>query len=481
MQHNLHGKKIAPITKQNMNSTHTKQQPTVAYFTLGCRLNQADTALIKDNLRQHNFTTVPWKNGADVMIINTCTVTAAATRKSRQTARATRKQYPNAFIIVVGCSTTTEEKYWETEKAVNLIIQNPDKISIFQHLPKKLQATHNPIFKKSQTPKINQLFTIPQTGYYPEKTRANLKIQEGCNFFCSYCIVPYARGVPRSRKWEDILREAKTLITQGYKELVLTGVNIATYNDHNRNLAQLLIALTKLNGNFRIRLGSTEPGPIFPQIVDIMQNNPKICKFLHLPIQYAQDTMLQAMNRRYTVAEFRKFAQDACNKIPTLCIGTDLIVGFPGETDHIFNQCYQNIQNMPIHYIHVFSYSKRPGTPAATFPNQVHNETTNKRHKTMQKLADKKSKLFAQSNIGRKLEIIIENRDNNNNCSGLSDNFLQVTIPNSHIELCENTLITAKIISAESARKVVAILSDTQHKKKTTIDIAKNQTKATIK
>ena len=294
-------------------------------------------------------------------------------------------------------------------------------------------------------------FTIPATGDYHDKTRANLKIQEGCEFFCSYCIVPYARGKARSRQWQDVLREAKEFLANGYQELVLTGVNIACYDDNGRDLADLVESLISLPGSFRIRLGSTEPGPVFHKIIDLMKDNPKLCRFLHLPLQYAEDTILKSMNRRYTVAEFAALANKAIKLIPNLCLGTDIIIGFPGETDDIFQKCLTNLKALPISTMHIFTYSKRPGTPAADFPQQVHGAVALQRHKEVQKLANEKELAFVSANIDEELDIITETFADN--CwHGLSDNYILCTISGCPETIKSNGLVKARLTKALGGR-----------------------------
>jgi threonylcarbamoyladenosine tRNA methylthiotransferase MtaB len=398
-----------------------------AIFTLGCRLNQAESALMADNLREHGFHIVPWGSPADLLVINGCIVTAAAGQKTRQAARKARRQHPDAFIVVAGCIVNVEAEHLLAEPALDLLVPNPGKDDLCQHLPRPLTRCDSP--RLAQAKPAENLFREANTGYYPEHTRANLKIQEGCNFFCSYCIVPYARGVPRSREWDDVLREAQELIARGHREIVLTGVNVATYRDHGRTLADLLRTLADLPGEFRLRLSSTEPGEDLPRLIDVMAAFPeKICRFLHLSLQYGEDSILKAMNRRYTVAEFARWAEYAARRLPGICLGSDVIVGFPGETESTFAQCCQTVEALPLTYLHIFSFSPRKGTPAATMKNQVPGNIADERHRRLAELAEAKELAFTDSQLNQTLTVLTETRNAAGNFEGWSDNYLKVEI-----------------------------------------------------
>jgi threonylcarbamoyladenosine tRNA methylthiotransferase MtaB len=295
-------------------------------------------------------------------------------------------------------------------------------------------------------------FTEEGIGTFGERTRANLKIQEGCEFFCSYCIVPYARGPARSRDWDDWLREARELVSRGYHELVLTGVNVATYNHAGRDVADVVEALLEIPGDFRIRLSSTEPGPILRRLIGLMADNPRICRFLHLPLQYGENGILRAMNRRYSVEEYAEFATLAAESVPGLCLGTDLIVGFPGETDEAFETCCETVESLPINHLHVFTYSPREGTPAASFPNQVLGDLATRRAEILTGLGLRKAETFARSQLGETVQVITEERSEAGDWEGWSGNYLRVLLPGAKHD--ENELVSVRLDESLGGRRL---------------------------
>lgn len=419
-----------------------------AIFTLGCRLNQADSAIMAAGLERRGFVLVPWGEPCDLAVINSCTVTAAAARKTRQTARALRRAQPDAFLVLAGCDANVDAETWLKDGTVDLVVPNPVKTRLAEHLPAPL-VPGRPRLVESGSPEES---FREGTGTFTERTRANLKIQEGCEFFCSYCIVPYARGPARSREWDDWRREAAALIARGHREIVLTGVNIATYQDRGRDLADLLETLLALPGEFRIRLGSTEPGPILDRVVEVMAANPRVCRFLHLPLQYGEDGILRAMNRRYTVAEYAAFAQRAADALPGLCLGTDLITGFPGETEASFAACCETIRALPVNHLHVFTYSPRRGTLAATYPDQVPGNLARERAEILAAIGFGKAEAFARSQLGTVAEIVTEERNAAGNWEGWSDHYLRVELLGS--DPGENALLPVRLGEFVAGRQV---------------------------
>jgi threonylcarbamoyladenosine tRNA methylthiotransferase MtaB len=423
-----------------------------AIFTLGCRLNQADSAIMATGLERHGFVLVPWGEPCELAVINSCTVTAAAARKTRQTARALRRAQPDVFLVLAGCDANVSPETWLADGTVDLVVPNPAKTRLADHLPDHLRH-ETPRFVESGP--MGEGFREEGTGTFVERTRANLKIQEGCEFFCSYCIVPYARGPARSRDWDDWRREAEELVSRGHREIVLTGVNIATYQDRGRDLADLVETLLAIPGDFRVRLGSTEPGPILDRVVEVMAAQPRLCRFLHLPLQYGEDTILRAMNRRYTVDEYSAFAQRAAEAIPGLCLGTDIITGFPGETDATFATCCETIRRVPINHLHVFTYSPRRGTPAATFPNQVPGDLAQQRAETLTAIGLEKAEAFARSQLGTVARIVTEQRNPTGNWEGWSDHYLRVELIGS--DPGENALLPVRLTELVEGRQVRAV------------------------
>ena len=404
----------------------TEKTGNAAVFTLGCRLNQADSALICDRLKSDGWEIVrpEYAGRIDLLIINTCTVTAAASRKSRQAARRFKSKHSEACILVTGCSAEIENSAWADEEVVDIILTNPEKKQI-SSLVKDFLDKKN--ISSGHTFSIDQpleIFKEKTGGNFPFKSRAFLKVQEGCNNFCTYCIVPYARGPERSRDWDEIIADFKQFISKGFEEIVLTGVNICAYNDKGRTLNELIESLCALPGGFRIRLSSTEPHPNNIALLKTMAENPKVCRFLHLSLQHGCDEILKAMGRKYTTSEFAAFIKEARRLIPDIHLGTDVIVGFPGETEEHFEQEIEFIKKINFSNIHIFTYSKREKTPAATMPDQVPGNIANERRLRLVKIADKMKTDFVKSQIGKTLPVIFERKNKAGYFQGWSDNYI---------------------------------------------------------
>ncbi|MBP5640737.1 MAG: tRNA (N(6)-L-threonylcarbamoyladenosine(37)-C(2))-methylthiotransferase MtaB [Victivallales bacterium] len=422
-----------------------------SFHTLGCRLNQADSATVADDLARHGFQIVPFGEPADLVVINSCSVTATASQKTRQALRNARKHQPDAFIVLMGCDATVADM--SSFPDADMIVPNPRPAPLSQLLPVPLVRT---VSQQRFTPGVPaDDFTCEGTGLFAEKTRANLKVQEGCDFFCTYCIVPYSRGPARSRNLDDVLREARQLIERGHREIVLSGVNITTYNNSGADLADLMERLLDLHPEVRYRLGSAEPGPVVHKVVKLMTQTNRICRFLHLPLQYGEDSILSKMNRHYDTRQFRDLVFEANESVPDICFGTDVIVGFPGETDETFDKCLAYITSLPFGLMHVFTYSPRQGTPAAEMPGRPDGRTAERRSACLLKLAEQKARLFAEANVGKTLEVLIENTSPP---SGWSDNYLQVTIEDAN-SLPQNSLHKVKIISTGDDRNVIGRLN----------------------
>ncbi len=436
-------------------------QPTASIITLGCRLNQADSAYIAEQLHRLGFRMGGSGESAALIVVNSCTVTGEAGRKSRQAVRAARRRCPDSFVVVVGCDAQADRQAWADEASVDLVLDNVEKHRLIDYLPPSLgAATENcemcessqfvgrlsestrldsPI---SQFPigSVRGELSVPEhrskatgapgeklsVGYYPHRTRANLKVQEGCDYFCSFCVVPFVRGKPRSRPVRTVVDEARVLLDRGHRELVLTGVNLGLYNDRGRDLPDLLAELVDLGGDYRLRLSSIEPGPVIDPLIEIIREQPRICRFLHMPLQYGQDRILSSMNRRYTAEEYKALAQQATSAVPGLCLGTDIMVGFPGETEQDFDTCLETVDHLPFGNLHVFRFSPRPGTPAASFAEPVAASVAGRRYRRMRQLGIGKERDFALAQIGSRLQVLIEDTASNNNGSGWSDNYLRV-------------------------------------------------------
>ena len=415
---------------------------TAAAMTVGCRLNQADTALIFGRLKEAGYEIVkPDTDGPlDVVIINSCAVTASASQTSRNFVRACRRNHPEAKVIVTGCDSEVEKEFWQNEKSVDIYVPNSEKSKIMEYingpLP-RIEAAKEKIFMENST------------GFYPFKSRAFIKIQEGCDNFCTYCIVPYARGSERSRDHAEIIGEFRRLLDQGHKEIVLTGVNVSTYRDKSYGLSELVLRLLEFEGDYRIRLSSTEPHKENSKLIAIMKDNPKVCRFMHLPLQHGTDEILKLMGRKYTAEEFAEFAEEALSSIPGLHLGTDVICGFPGETRALFEKSCRFIERLPFANIHVFSFSPRKGTPAADFDDHVLPAEMKERHQKLETLEGVTVDKFLDTQIGRTLRVLIEKVRHNGEAEGWSDNYIRVI---SRIENAKRNSFADVLIKEKTGR-----------------------------
>jgi threonylcarbamoyladenosine tRNA methylthiotransferase MtaB len=424
-------------------------------YTLGCRLNQADSGHIVDDLQRHGYELVPWGEAAELLVLNSCAVTGTASRKTRQILRRARRRFPEAFLVLVGCDATADLSSWRSGPAVpDLIVPNPRSAPLSELLPAGLPRAATSQRLAPGLPEEG--FVIPGVSVYGERTRANLKVQDGCDFRCSYCIVPHTRGPARSRDLDDVLREAEELLARGYRELVLSGVNITTYRHGQADLADLLLRLLALGPGFRMRLGSAEPGPVLPRVLEVMASSPQFCRFLHLPLQYGEDGILRQMRRHYSVAEYEALVMAALERLPGLCLGADVIVGFPGETAATFAATQAFIERLPFGLLHVFAYSPRAGTPAASMPARPGKALAEERSAALIALAEQKARLFAEQQLGQTLELLIE--EVQPQARGWSDNYLQVTINEGTKPPAVNTLQKAFITGAGDKRQLTGRL-----------------------
>ena len=412
-------------------------------ITLGCRLNHADTALLTRRLQRAGFELVPqnFAGEPDLVLLNSCAVTAEAVRKSRQTLRHYRKRYPNACIVVCGCASQVSADEMKNEGA-SIVFGNNGKKQLEEFLDNLSTIEDN---------SYNAVFSENATSSFPFRSRAFIKIQEGCNNFCTYCIVPHVRGRERSRSFDEALADCRQAVEAGFPEIILTGVNTCAYNDNGRTLGNLIKAVADIPGDFRIRLSSTEPDFKNIGVLDVIADTPKVCRFLHISLQHGSDRILQAMNRHYSADDFARFADLAREKIPGIHIGTDVIAGFPGETDEDFTECLAFTEKMQFANTHIFTYSRRPGTPAADYPNQVPSQISSERAAALRKVAEKSAKNFATSQIGKTLDVIFE-QCRNGKLTGWSDNYLGIVVP-------EGSFQAGSIVKVKADTSNLAILN----------------------
>lgn len=400
---------------------------TAAVVTLGCRLNQADSALLSDRLTKAGFSIVE-EDGEDspnLIVVNSCTVTATAARKTRQTLASLRRKHPYAFIVLTGCAAEADPEEAADTSDYDILLTHADKSKLETLLERRFNISpekgiHN------QLSRDKKIFTEGALSIFPFKTRANLKIQEGCENFCSYCIVPYVRGAERSRSKAETLEDFKHLLTDGFKEIVLTGVNICNYRDGKTDLIGLLKEMLAGEGDFRIRLSSTEPGPVIPKLAELIAENRKLCNFLHLPLQAGTDKILKKMSRKYTCAEYRGMVDHARSLVPDIHIGSDWIIGFPGETEKDFDHACEFIEGMKFSNLHVFPYSPRKGTPAAEMSGRVSADQMMARLERAKAIKNATIMNFARSLIGHQESILVERQCSEGVYEGLSSNFARI-------------------------------------------------------
>lgn len=384
--------------------------PKVAFHTLGCKVNQGETAAMAHLFCQAGYEVVPFTEVADVYLVNTCAVTVQAERKSRQMVRRARDHSPGALVVMVGCYPQVAGHEQLSELAdIDLIVGSSDKHRIVQ-LVAQVLAEHRPLLAVSPWSEQAQ-FSAIGAGQESSRTRANLKVQDGCQQFCAYCIIPYARGPERSRTTAQVEAEADALLRQGYREIVLTGIHLGSYGRDLQpatDLSALLQQLLPLPRLQRLRLSSIEPNEITPEMLQLMQQRTNFCRHLHIPLQSGTDEVLKAMNRRYTTADYRRIVELARTYVPNLAITTDVIVGFPGETEEQFERTCQFIQETGFSRLHVFRYSRRPGTPAADFALQVPAAEKDRRSKTLIAIGKQLARTYAERLVGESVQVLWE-------------------------------------------------------------------------
>ena len=365
---------------------------TVAFITLGCKVNQYETNAMSQKLIEEGYKIVEHTQKADIYIINTCTVTNMSDRKSRQMIRRAKEINPEAIIIAVGCYVQVAKKEIEKIKEIDLALGNEEKVDIVKYCNEIIQKN-----KKEEIADVMQSRKFAEFGEtsYTEKTRAVIKVQDGCDRFCSYCIIPYARGRVRSREPEHIIKEIKQIANEGIKEVVITGIHIASYGkDFKKDykLIDLLEEINKIDGIERIRLGSIEPLLITEEFVQRLVKLEKICEQFHLSLQSGCDETLKRMNRRYTTQQFEEIVKRLRKAYDNVNLTTDIIVGFPGETEEEFAKTYKFLEKIKFYKMHIFKYSPRKGTRAEQMPQQIEPQLKEERSKKLIELSDKNEK-----------------------------------------------------------------------------------------
>lgn len=396
-----------------------------AFYTLGCKVNQYETEAMEELFADAGYEICDFSDAADVYVINTCSVTNMGDRKSRQIIRRAKKTNSNAVIAVTGCYAQTAPDEVLSIDGVNIVIGTKDRkniVALVEELGADSEINHVTDIMN------NHEFEELHIKNYSNRTRAFIKIQEGCNQFCSYCIIPYARGPVRSRPQEEVLKEIQKLVSNGFKEVILVGIHVASYGIDlgNTSLADLIIEVDKIDGVERIRLSSIEPMTLNQEFIDKIKGSQKLCHHFHISLQSGCNATLKRMNRKYTTAQFKSIADGLRAAFDDVAITTDIMVGFPGETDEEFDETITFIREVKFAEAHIFQYSQRRGTPAAKRPNQIPPDLKEKRSKIITAETTKTRNEFLDSFIGKTMRVLFEQPANDGLFEGKTDNYITV-------------------------------------------------------
>ncbi len=426
--------------------------------SLGCRLNQAETSVLESQLRRQGYTLVTWGEPTDLLVVNTCSVTAEAERTCRYVIRKTLKHSPDAFVAVTGCYAQTGVHHLRDIPGIDLIVGNQFKSELPSFLPPPEVLRKQPSPEVLYTKTIaRDEFTLPEFGE-SDATRALLKIQDGCNVMCSFCLIPFARGHERSRLLDDIISEAECQIARGHRELVLTGVNIGQFHSQGVDLPGLIDRLEGLAGIERIRLSSIEPTTVTEPLLERISAGRKLCPYLHVPLQSGNEAVLADMNRPYSVGVYTSLIERAISQVPGIALGTDLMVGFPGESERAFQDTVEVCNRLPFSYFHVFTYSKRPGTAAAKMSHEVPADVARQRAQMLAELSRSKRLAFAEAWIGRSVSVLFEEGQTDGLRLGTTAHFLRVGVA-SEAELT-NQMHDVRITGASDRWAVAQLLTN---------------------
>ncbi len=424
----------------------------VALHNLGCKVNAYETEAMQEMLEKEGYEIVPFKEGADIYIINTCTVTNIADRKSRQMLHRARKMNPDAIVVAAGCYVQAQEnEHHELDSCIDIVIGNNKKQDLIQILDEyESKCKTEKVIDINHTNEYENL-NLSRTG---EHTRAYIKVQDGCNQFCSYCIIPFARGRVRSRSLEDVVQEVTTLSGNGYKEVVLTGIHLSSYGvdfeeqeaRKKTDLLTLILAVHEIPGIERIRLGSLEPRIITEEFAKTIAGLPKMCPHFHLSLQSGCDATLKRMNRRYTTGEYYEKCELLRKYFDHPALTTDVIVGFPGETEEEFEESKAFVDKVNFYETHIFKYSKREGTRAAVMENQVPEQIKAERSAQLIELGAKKQEAYEKEMVGKDVEILVEEPAQTNGKEvqvGHTKEYIKVALESD--ENLQNQIVKARI------------------------------------
>ncbi|MGD9497862.1 MAG: tRNA (N(6)-L-threonylcarbamoyladenosine(37)-C(2))-methylthiotransferase MtaB [Armatimonadota bacterium] len=433
--------------------------PRVALGTLGCKLNQYESAQMREDFEALGFVTVPFDADAEVYVLNTCTVTHRTDRDTRRLARQARRRRPDALVIITGCGAQMQREQIEALGVADLVLANEGKPELAQLAAGLMNVPASP-------PAMDRDHGERLVHSFPGNTRAFVKVQEGCNAACTYCIIRQARGPSRSVPTDLVVRQAARLGCSGHPEVVLVGTHLGAYGQDlgpdAPDLAQLVEMLCDLETVSRVRLSSIEPREVTRRLIELtcaggqalrpdaaLPGRGKVCRHLHIPLQSGCDATLQRMGRPYDAAFYYELVEGITARAPQVCIGADVLAGFPGETEAEFTQTMELLRALPVAYLHAFSYSERPGTPAAQMPGSVEPEARKRRTHALRALSAQKAASFAARAIGQCLEVVVETpRDKAGRLVGVSDNYLRVAFDGPHDLV--GRLVAVQVTSAEA-------------------------------
>ncbi|MFA7687484.1 MAG: tRNA (N(6)-L-threonylcarbamoyladenosine(37)-C(2))-methylthiotransferase MtaB [Moheibacter sp.] len=402
---------------------------TVAFHTLGCKLNFAETSTIARNLLDKGYRRVEFNQPADVYVINTCSVTANADKECRMIVKNALKANPEGFVVIVGCYAQLKPEEIAAMHGVDLVLGATEKFNIADYL-EDLNKQGNAIVHSCEIEEADFYVGSYSIG---DRTRAFLKVQDGCDYKCTYCTIPLARGISRSDTVENVLSNAREIASKGIKEIVLTGVNIGDYGKgefgnkkHEHTFLELVQELDKVENIERIRISSIEPNLLKNETIEFVSKSKRFVPHFHIPLQSGSDEILKKMKRRYLTKLYRERIDKVREFLPNACIGVDVIVGFPGETDELFLETYEFLNSLPINYLHVFTYSERDDTEAIGFEGIVPHNIRKQRNKMLRILSEKKRMSFYQSQLGTTQKVLWESENKNGKITGFTENYVKV-------------------------------------------------------
>ena len=425
---------------------------TASFYTLGCKLNFSETSTIARDLENEGFARVEFESGADIYVINTCSVTDQADKKCRNVVRRALKYNSSAFIVVIGCYAQLKPKEISSIKGVDLVLGAQEKFNLksFLHDIEKRKETQ---IENKHIKHVNEFYPGYSKG---DRVRSFFKVQDGCNYFCSFCTIPLARGKSRSANIEETMVKARELASSEVKEVVLTGVNIGDFGYGTKErLIDLLIELDKLEQINRFRISSIEPDLLSNEIIEFVHKSKRFVPHFHIPLQSGSDILLKSMRRRYNTELYKSRIEKIKDLMPKACIGVDVIVGYPGETEEEFNKTVHFLKSLPISYLHVFTYSERANTTAPRMGEIVPMEERRKRSKQLRILSLKLKQQFYQNNLGKTEKVLLENQEDGYHY-GFTENYVKVKLPAQKVK--KNEIVSVKLNEINNDFEVLSIL-----------------------